>query len=537
MAKFPIVRAERLPPGVGPSVRGQIDFRTGGAELGRAIAGAGAALAELGLDFGARINRLEAQSQLSNSISAAADAEIAFFTKLQANNEPTTYNKELDTLFADFSKVAPTNRQALAVYNQRISNRRLALARRVQKAALDKATSNVQASHFMELQKAKETGDFSIYSASIAQGVKDGVYTAVQGEALLDAAVADKLNWQKTAILKNALAQRDIGIIDASDLPQDAKEEVKDRYNKRIRTERQEQEYQAQTIAKQLVFDLQKIQDADLSPKQRDLHLSGLIEQLSRLPLTTNEARSALDRIEAVRQGGDIKTDKLLFGQVMTRIRKLNSESLPEEVADARRLIFENQASISTADFASALNSLDTLLDKDKAKAIDTVVNLAIQRGQITKGFDDAAVTIQLEKWANDDPDRTAKEIFVYGKELTADYVKTPAPIFTPAHIQKTLGQLTAKSWVTDFGYPVIISTGAAAISHVLTSLGPNWQRLAPEAADIIKKNWPGTKIPKLDVIPAKPEGYPPDARWNAARRRWTWARNGRLLSGKAGSE
>jgi len=48
MAKFPIKRAKRLPPAVGPSVRADIDVRTGGRAIGGAIAGLGGAISGVG---------------------------------------------------------------------------------------------------------------------------------------------------------------------------------------------------------------------------------------------------------------------------------------------------------------------------------------------------------------------------------------------------------------------------------------------------------------------------------------------------------
>ena len=59
MAKFPEFRSTRLPPRVGPSVRGKIDFRTGGVEIGRAIAGAGEAIAGIALSIMAHRQQME----------------------------------------------------------------------------------------------------------------------------------------------------------------------------------------------------------------------------------------------------------------------------------------------------------------------------------------------------------------------------------------------------------------------------------------------------------------------------------------------
>ena len=45
------------------------------------------------------------------------------------------------------------------------------------------------------------------------------------------------------------------------------------------------------------------------------------------------------------------------------------------------------------------------------------------------------------------------------------------------------------------------------AINHMLRNLGPNWPKIAPEAARIIKGKWPKAKIEGVMKI-TKPQGF-----------------------------
>ena len=215
MAKFSITRApERL--GVKPTtaVRAGLDVSevippdvvpTGAEEIGRAVAGLGGAV----FDLGVRFDVIEAKTQLSESLVTAADAEVEFLLGLEGNDEPRTYGTELQKLYDNIDNLAPTNRRALRIYNQKMANKKVSLALRTQKLAKQKQESKSQAADFLLLQKAKETGDFTTYKASIINGVKLGVYTAKQGEELLDDADKERDKKEKNDTLDMALTKRD----------------------------------------------------------------------------------------------------------------------------------------------------------------------------------------------------------------------------------------------------------------------------------------------------------------------------------------
>lgn len=550
MPQFPITRTKRLPPAVGPGVRAALDVRTGLPAVGRALSEAGGALAGLGLEMLDRRNAIEAKRQQMEDSRAFAfanaaikDARIRHGAFRDATPDTRLWEPNRKELF-DAARAAIISRP------QSDDHRSLMVAKMAAEdttstaltfaAAVRRERQDTNDAMDFDLELALVSGDKLQIKSSLARwkahwsGEVDEAEARIRLAAILERSEKKRENIVAESVLTAALALPfDEGVehINSTDLPMARKVSLIDKL-------RQQQKHVAQTMATELVFELEKIQRSKLSPIEREAQLNGLIERLGQIPgLSPAEARTSIDRVRAVQRGGDIKTDKLVFAQVMSKIRKLTADSLPETIVEARQFIFDNQINLSTVDFGSALRSLDTLLAKDKTKAIDTVVELAIQRGQITEGFDDADVTRQLQKKANDNPDMTAKELFVFGKELTADYTKTPPQIFTQAHIQKRLGELTVKSWIDNFGRARIIRRGSDAIAHITKNLGPNWQRVAPEAVEIIKRNWPNAVIPKLDAIPAPPEGVPPDAKWDANRQMWTWVRDGRLKGFSGGGE
>ena len=211
MAKFPIQRApEKL--GVVPTtaVRAGLDVRTGGQELAGAIAGLGGAIVNLGL----RWDLINAKTQLAESDINAADTINKYFLELQENNDPETYGEKFNQLFNELGTLTPKNRRAAGVYGQHLAQHKLTIGRQTLDAARKKTESNAQSADFLLLQKAKENGNFSKYKASVIGNVKLGVYSAKEGEALLDDADKERDIKEKNDVFGIALSQRnDEGVL------------------------------------------------------------------------------------------------------------------------------------------------------------------------------------------------------------------------------------------------------------------------------------------------------------------------------------
>lgn len=203
MGTFPITRA-RQELGFTPStaVRANIDVRTGEGQVGAAI---GQGLLGLGEEF----TIINAKTQLSEQNVAASDEINKFFLELGANDDPETYPEQLNGLFSNLDSLSPKNSIAARAYNQRLASLKLSVAKDTREAAKKKIISNAQGADFLLLQKAKSSGEFTSYKASVINGVKLGVYDAKEAESLLDDADRERDIKQKNDIFSVALAQRD----------------------------------------------------------------------------------------------------------------------------------------------------------------------------------------------------------------------------------------------------------------------------------------------------------------------------------------
>jgi len=78
-------------------------------------------------------------------------------------------------------------------------------------------------------------------------------------------------------------------------------------------------------------------------------------------------------------------------------------------------------------------------------------------------------------------------------KALTAQR-KKPKPLklpFTEGRIQQTLGELEAGGATDMLGTTIPFGSREDAVNHVLRTLGPEWENLAPKARGIIGRKWP----------------------------------------------
>ena len=87
MGQFPIVRAKGTLPGVSGQVRGSLDFDTGGAQVGQAVAGLGEGLFDIGMKYWIR-DAVSQESDAQLEIKRMVDKEIR---SLDNNPDHTTY--------------------------------------------------------------------------------------------------------------------------------------------------------------------------------------------------------------------------------------------------------------------------------------------------------------------------------------------------------------------------------------------------------------------------------------------------------------
>ena len=247
-ARFPITTA-RQELGFTPTtnVRANIDVRTGAGEVGAAI---GQGILGLSREF----VLINAKTQLGKQNIAASDEINKYFIELGDNDDPETYGQSLNGLFKELDSLTPKNGLAARAYNQRLARLKLSVAKETRNAAGKKIKSNAQSTDFLMLQKAKESGDFLPYKASVINGVKLGTYTAKEGESLLDDADIEIKIKQKNDVLAVALAQREgedgvvlneiaaNDVIDSSDLATDVKEDLKNQVTNRAAQEKNQRD-------------------------------------------------------------------------------------------------------------------------------------------------------------------------------------------------------------------------------------------------------------------------------------------------------
>lgn len=543
MAKFDIPRTTRLPPAVGPNIRANLDLRTGGVAAGQALAQAGGQLANLGISIIQKRQQMtDARATVfANAALQSAKQKHGAFREVTADTrqwEPDVEQRRKDVLGALESIPMSDDRRALI-------SAQIGADFDVLRASTFAAATRRE----VEDSITAVSGDFV---AAIASGDPIRMKTSRANlEATFTGLFDEAEKRQRIAVLEEAglKKQQDLiaevtfntargqlfadGVktINAANLPEKRKASM-------VTALRQDQKFRAQEMVKDLTAQLHTIQTSDVSPEEKRGQYANIAEQIKTVPgITPAELRTSLDRITLLQSGSDVKTDFPTWRQVMTRLRAINSSSSAEQIDDAQEFLTLSTDKLSVPDAKAAQNYLANLLDDDKAQAIQTSVDLAIQGGQITEDFDEANYTVQLQEWANANQDKTASEIREKGAEIAADFKKTPPQIFTPARVQRTLGELTVKSWVDINGRARQLRRGKDAIAHVTKTLGPNWQVVAPDAAGIIEKNWPDAIVPKIDVIPAPPPGVPADAKWDSNRQMWTWIRDGRLKGFSGGGQ
>ncbi|NVM22094.1 MAG: hypothetical protein HWN68_09990 [Desulfobacterales bacterium] len=90
---------------------------------------------------------------------------------------------------------------------------------------------------------------------------------------------------------------------------------------------------------------------------------------------------------------------------------------------------------------------------------------------------------------------------------FTGGYIspETEPRVHTPHYIQQILGQLQTGSPYSPFGIPMeTLTTPEEYIAFATKNLGPEWQKHAPRAVDIINKKFPGAvgAAPKSKLAP-----------------------------------
>jgi Tfp pilus assembly major pilin PilA len=168
-----------------------------------------------------------------------------------------------------------------------------------------------------------------------------------------------------------------------------------------------------------------------------------------------------------------------------------------KEYEEKYQMVLDKNSALNTPLAKTMFGELKNA-QQDRAFSIDKDQN-DVRYGQSLDSLSD--YFINYRKKNGKDP--TLAETQEYYQNLTSGY-RTPERPFTEAKVQQTLGELASGGSVSIFGTVMPFSKPEDAVNHVLRNLGPNWQKVAPEAAKIIKEKWPKANIEVKQTLPAK---------------------------------
>lgn len=167
MAKFPIQYTEQTVSGRGPSVRGDVDVRTGEEKVGQTI-GRGI------LFFADKYYTTQAQTQLSEFQRKANEEINRLAISYDTNLDPETYRAEYEKSIEKIRSLMPKNAKAVRGAQLWLETKEPAWLRDVDKARLNRADDNWLAELFEKQSLVEQTGQIGTFPAFIAEGVQAG---------------------------------------------------------------------------------------------------------------------------------------------------------------------------------------------------------------------------------------------------------------------------------------------------------------------------------------------------------------------------
>jgi hypothetical protein len=182
---FNIQRARGTLLGRAKQVRAEgIDVRTGGQQVGRAIAGLGWSIADLGQKY----YNVQANTQLSQAKRIAVEQINKMSLSFEGNLDPETYEKEyektLESIRKSTGKVL-TNKMATYEFGLFLNDRQPRWENSVKKAQRARITENAEEELFKQLGVIEETGNLGNFPKLLAGFVSEGVIDRSDGVLLL----------------------------------------------------------------------------------------------------------------------------------------------------------------------------------------------------------------------------------------------------------------------------------------------------------------------------------------------------------------
>lgn len=502
MADFPIQYAETLPTGRAAVARADLDVRTGAEEMARAVSGLGAALFESG--------RRIADAQKAMEFSTFKRREEEFrLSALQALTAPgfdanddeavlalkEKTNTDRDTLTSKWQSVNDTYQ----MYRNEIDPR---WEVQFEGALQDIKARNVKDEFNLNAENLLGKGKLLEYQTLLEISLATDVISKAEYDFRTKSAPNDSILQQMDVQIDLGNPQ---GAIELSKQIADPSPDQIKVLGKLLRIVSKQNEENLE-VTHQEYWQLLQVGNFDaLEAKLND--------PANVLPVTgdggKNWWRNLIAKREETLAQTDLKAQSKVADAIIFEPHTIDPKAIRNyagkgikgglsldkvtEYENKYNLVLDKTSAINTPLAKTFFNELKNA-ETDRAFSIDKIKNNVIY-GQSLDSLTDFFVDFRKKNAR--DPSLTETQEFY--QNLISGY-RTPERPFTDAKIQQTIGELESGGAVSIFGTVMPFSRPQDAINHLLRNLGPNWQKIAPEAARIIKERWPEAKI-SIDVV------------------------------------
>lgn len=510
MAKFPGIKyAETLPTGRAAVARADLDVRTGAEEEARAWAGLGAGLFESGQRIAdaqkameiSTFKRKEEEFRLSALQALKAPGfDINDDTAVTALRDKT--NTDRDTLISKWRTVNDTYQ----MYRNQIDPQ---WGIEFEGAVQDIKAGNVKDEFNFNAENLLGKGKLLEYQTLLETALATDVISKVEYDFRTKNAPNDSILQQMRILIGNNNPQGAIGL---SGQMEDPSADQMDYRNRLLQAAAKQNDNNLEVTHQEYWQLLQAGKLDELETKIND--------PMNPLPVTgdggKNWWRNLITKREAVLVQTDLKVQAKVADAIIFEphtidpkvIRNYTGKGIKgglsldkvTEYEEKYNLAMDKTSALNTPLAKTFFNELKNA-ETDRVFSIDKIKNNAVY-GQSLDSLTDFFVEFREKN----KKDPTLSETQDFYQNLISGY-RTPERPFTDAKIQQTVGEIQSGGAISIFGTVMPFSRSEDAINHMLRNLGPNWQKISPEAAELIKEKWPEAKIKGVVKI-TKPQEF-----------------------------
>ena len=509
MANFPIQYAKTLPTGRASVVRADIDVRTGAEEMARAVSRFGSALFE----SGQRIADAQKAMELSTFDRREEEFRLSALQALKApgfdinDDEAVTAlrektNTDRDSLISKWTEV----NDVYQMHRNQIDPRWNV---QFEGAVQDIKARNVKDEFDLNAENLLGKGKLLEYQTLLETALTTDVISKAEYDFRTKSAPNDSILQQMRIQIGQGNPQ---GAIALSGQMKDPSADQMDYRNRLLQVAAKQNEDNLE-VAHQEYWQL-------LQTGQLDTLEAKINDPFNPLPVTgdggKNWWRNLIAKREAVLVQTDLKVQAKVVDAIIFEPHTIDPKTIRnyagkgvkgglslnkvEEYEEKYNLAMDKTSALNTPVAKTFFNELKNT-ETDRAFSIDKIKNNTIY-GQSLDSLTDFFVNYRKKN----DKDPTLAETQEFYQNLISGY-RTPERPFTDAKIQQTIGEIQSGGAVSIFGTVMPFRRSEDAINHMLRNLGPNWPKIAPEAARIIKGKWPKAKIEGVMKI-TKPQGF-----------------------------